>query len=56
MTLVLLIENDIDLTKKLIDGEFEYVYIKDYNLPLLDEPIPPVYVQTDNQISLILKS
>lgn len=30
-----------DIAKKRFDAEFEYVDIKDYNLPLLDEPIPP---------------
>src|SRR5919107_672814 len=30
-----------DIVKKRTDAEFEYVDIKDYNLPLLDEPIPP---------------
>ena len=30
-----------EVSKKRTDGEFEYVDIKDYNLPLLDEPIPP---------------
>ena len=30
-----------DTAKKRTDAEFEYVDIKDYNLPLLDEPIPP---------------
>src|ERR687891_2830527 len=30
-----------DIAKKRTDAEFEYVDIKDYNLPLLDEPIPP---------------
>ena len=30
-----------EVAKKRTDGEFEYVDIKDYNLPLLDEPIPP---------------
>jgi len=30
-----------DIAKKRSDAEFEYVDIKDYNLPLLDEPIPP---------------
>lgn len=30
-----------EVAKKRADGEFEYVDIKDYNLPLLDEPLPP---------------
>ena len=30
-----------DIAKKRTDAEFEYVDIKDYNLPLLDEPISP---------------
>lgn len=30
-----------EMAKKRTDAEFEYVDIKDYNLPLLDEPIPP---------------
>jgi NAD(P)H-dependent FMN reductase len=30
-----------DIAKKRADAEFEYVDIKDYNLPLLDEPVPP---------------
>src|SRR5918996_1260724 len=30
-----------DVAKKRTDSEFEYVDIKDYKLPLLDEPIPP---------------
>ncbi len=30
-----------DVAKKRNDSEFEYVDIKDYELPLLDEPIPP---------------
>src|ERR687890_539120 len=30
-----------DIAKKRTDAEFEYVDIKDFNLPLLDEPIPP---------------
>jgi len=30
-----------EVAKKRTDAEFEYVDIKDYNLPLLDEPIPP---------------
>jgi NAD(P)H-dependent FMN reductase len=30
-----------DIAKKRSDAEFEYVDIKDFNLALLDEPIPP---------------
>jgi len=30
-----------DIAKKRTDAEFEYVDVKDYNLPLLDEPISP---------------
>ena len=30
-----------EVAKKRTDSEFEYVDIKDYNLPLLDEPLPP---------------
>jgi NAD(P)H-dependent FMN reductase len=30
-----------NIAKKRTDAEFDYVDIKDYNLPLLDEPIPP---------------
>lgn len=30
-----------DIAKRRSDAEFEYVDIKDCNLPLLDEPIPP---------------
>ena len=30
-----------DIAKKRDDAEFELVDIKDYNLPLLDEPVPP---------------
>ncbi len=30
-----------EIAKKRIDAEFEYVDIKDFNLPLLDEPVPP---------------
>jgi NAD(P)H-dependent FMN reductase len=31
----------LDIAKKRRDAEFEYVDIKDYELPLLDEPSPP---------------
>jgi NAD(P)H-dependent FMN reductase len=30
-----------EIAKKRIDAEFEFVDIKDFNLPLLDEPVPP---------------
>jgi len=30
-----------EIAKKRTDAEFEVVDIKDYNLPLLDEPVPP---------------
>jgi hypothetical protein len=30
-----------DIAKKRSDAEFELVDIKDFNLPLLDEPVPP---------------
>ena len=30
-----------DIAKRRTDAEFEYLDIIDYNLPLLDEPIPP---------------
>ncbi|HEY9407087.1 MAG TPA: NAD(P)H-dependent oxidoreductase [Nitrososphaera sp.] len=30
-----------NIVKKRTDAEFEFVDIKDYNLPLLDEPLPP---------------
>lgn len=30
-----------DLTKKRLDADYELVDIADFNLPLLDEPIPP---------------
>jgi NAD(P)H-dependent FMN reductase len=30
-----------EISKKRTDAEFEFVDIKDFNLPLLDEPIPP---------------
>jgi NAD(P)H-dependent FMN reductase len=31
-----------DVAKKRSDAEFELVDIRDFNLPLLDEPVPPV--------------
>ncbi len=30
-----------DIAKKRTDAEYELIDIKDYNLPLLDEPVPP---------------
>lgn len=30
-----------EIAKKRSDADFELVDIKDFNLPLLDEPIPP---------------
>jgi len=30
-----------DIAKKRSDAEFEFVDIQDFNLPLLDEPVPP---------------
>ena len=38
-----------EVAKKRTDAEFEYVDIKDYNLPLLDEPIPPSLGQYSNE-------
>lgn len=35
----------LDRAKKREDAQFELVDIKDYNLPLLDEPVPPSYHQ-----------
>ena len=32
-----------DIARKRTDAEFGYVDIKDYNLPLLDEPLSPLY-------------
>src|SRR2546422_11042635 len=34
-----------EITKKRTDAEFELVDIKDFNLPLLDEPMPPIMGQ-----------
>ena len=31
----------LDIAKKRKDAEFELVDIRDYDLPLLDEPVPP---------------
>src|SRR5438046_3398316 len=34
-----------EIAQKRTDAEFELVDIKDYNLPLLDEPVPPIMGQ-----------
>jgi len=34
-----------EVSKKRSDAEFELVDIKDFNLPLLDEPVPPIMGQ-----------
>src|SRR3977135_2592883 len=34
-----------EVTKRRNDAEFELVDIKDFNLPLLDEPVPPIMGQ-----------
>src|SRR5438876_8634559 len=34
-----------EIAKKRPDAEFELVDIKDFNLPLLDEPLPPIMGQ-----------
>jgi NAD(P)H-dependent FMN reductase len=38
-----------EIAKSRDDAEYELVDIKDYNLPLLDEPIPPSMGQYSNQ-------
>ncbi len=38
-----------DIAKKRSDASFEIVDIKDYNLPLLDEPVPPSMGQYSQQ-------
>src|SRR6267142_149844 len=38
-----------ELTKKRTEAEFELVDIKDFNLPLLDEPVPPSMGQYSQQ-------
>jgi len=38
-----------EIARKRIDAEFEIVDIKDYDLPLLDEPVPPSMAQYSNQ-------
>jgi NAD(P)H-dependent FMN reductase len=37
-----------ELAQKRSDAEFELVDIKDFNLPLLDEPVPPIMGNTEN--------
>ena len=34
-----------EIAKKRTDAEFELVDIKDFNLPLADEPMPPIAVK-----------
>ena len=34
-----------EIAQKRTDAEFELVDIKDFNLPLLDEPVPPIMGQ-----------
>src|SRR5258706_3182100 len=38
-----------EIARKRSDGEFELVDIKDYNLPLLDEPMSPMMGQYTHQ-------
>ncbi len=38
-----------EVARKRRDADFEYVDIKDFNLPLLDEPMPPVMGQYTHQ-------
>jgi len=38
-----------ELAKKRTEAEFELVDIKDFNLPLLDEPVPPSMGQYSQQ-------
>src|SRR4030095_1786910 len=38
-----------EIAKKRTDAEFELVDIKDFNLPLLDEPVPPIMGQYSKQ-------
>ena len=38
-----------EIARKRSDAEFEYVDIQDFNLPLLDEPIPPSRGQYSNE-------
>src|SRR5947199_8543394 len=37
-----------EIAQKRTDAEFELVDIKDFNLPLLDEPVPPIMGHTVN--------
>lgn len=38
-----------EIAQKRSDAEFEIVDIKDFNLPLLDEPMPPMLGQYTHQ-------
>ena len=38
-----------DMARKRNDAEFELVDVKDYDLPLLDEPVPPSMGQYANE-------
>jgi NAD(P)H-dependent FMN reductase len=38
-----------EVARKRRDADFEYVDIKDFNLPLLDEPMPPLMGQYTHQ-------
>lgn len=38
-----------EISQKRSDAEFELVDIKDFNLPLLDEPVPPIMGQYTQQ-------
>src|SRR5258708_14422575 len=38
-----------EIAQKRSDAEFELVDIKDFNLPLLDEPVPPIRGQYSQQ-------
>ena len=40
-----------EIAKKRTDAEFELVDIKDFNRPLLDEPMPPSWGNTVNPTS-----
>jgi NAD(P)H-dependent FMN reductase len=42
-----------EIAKKRIDAEFEFVDIKDFNLPLLDEPVPPSQGQYSKEHSKV---
>jgi len=39
--IAVIIGSTYQITQKRSDAEFELVDIKDFNLPLLDEPVPP---------------